>query len=99
MFMPAQLEEFARLVREPVLILTYRLRACHGATGQTVGADGSGDFTIVYYGDIASAEEDAAQHLKSMDRLIAYVLVRNESRYAGKPVLIRALSAKGESDG
>lgn len=52
------------------ILLVYRMGASRGVYGQTVGADGSGDFAVGFTGD--SYEEADAKCARFMEAMVSY---------------------------
>ena len=53
---------------EITAILTYDTKGHIHPCGQTVGANGAGQFAIVYYCSIEEASRDANQRIKSLEK-------------------------------
>jgi len=73
-------------------ILTYTSKGSGRVGGQQVGADGSGDYAVMFYGDPQSAEDAAYEYVREMQRKgtrIKYATVvacGAEFGYYGNPV-------------
>ncbi|MCA8237692.1 hypothetical protein [Burkholderia cenocepacia] len=58
--------EAAAADKRPSVVLTYSTQGHRNPCGQTMGANGCGEFAILYYGDIDSAESQARTHILNM---------------------------------
>lgn len=72
-------------------VLTYEIKAGGRACGQTIGADGSGEFAVVINGTPDVAEQWARDYMRKIEasgaRLGRIVFVRSEKCFAGPTVL------------
>lgn len=71
-------------------ILTYEIGAGMSAHGQQVGADGSGIFSVLFYGDPDEACQAAYDYISALEtprrRISHAVVVVNEDGYYGPNV-------------
>jgi len=75
-------------------ILTYHSDGCKGAGPQAVGADGRGQYAVVFYGDVQEAEREAGEHLRAMERAghkirTYHFVVRGEKRWGASALRVR----------
>ena len=71
-------------------VLTYEDTGSKRIGGQTIGADGSGEFCIIYTGDeekIHLAAKKVLADLESSHRLGKWLLVYDEEGYYGKSIV------------
>lgn len=77
-------------------VLSYTTTGHRRPCGQTVGANGAGDFCIVFLGNREDAEIKAREHLRKMEtngyRITAAIFVPNDDLggYGGNPLRIDA---------
>ncbi|RQR87671.1 MULTISPECIES: hypothetical protein [unclassified Burkholderia] len=57
-----------RDAERPSVVLTYSTKGHSRPCGQTMGANGCGEFAILYYGNIETADKAARAHLNDMQR-------------------------------
>ncbi|VWD40263.1 hypothetical protein BLA17378_07990 [Burkholderia aenigmatica] len=88
----------------PSVVLTYSTKGHSRPCGQTMGANGCGEFVILYYGDIEAADKSARAHLAEMQRASyrfdwASIIRSDDEAYYG-PVMTTVSLAKrqGEDD-
>lgn len=78
-------------------VLTYRTRGHNKPCGQTVGANGAGDFAILIYGSPEEAWKLARDHLERMERagvkIDEALIVPNYEGYSG-PFITTTKAAK-----
>ena len=70
-------------------ILTYENLGSKRLCGQTIGADGTGEFCIIYTGDeikIHSAIKELLFSLEKTRQLGKYIIVWDEETYFGSPI-------------
>lgn len=69
-------------------ILSYRTEGMNGVHGQALGADGSGSFSVVFYGSPEQADELARNFMRELEkaghRRVTYIFTTNEKKYGGK---------------
>lgn len=77
---------------EPVCVLTYSIRGGKRPCGQTVGADGSGDYAVIYTGySNYDANQKARELLRQIEKthiLGDVILVDNIEYWSGCPIRI-----------
>ena len=72
-------------------VLTYTDPGGHGACGNTVGADGCGDYAVLFMGSSEEAETAAREYINSLQRCIRVrniCLVTAEEGWLGCPITI-----------
>lgn len=73
-------------------VLTYEIKSGVKACGQTIGADGSGEFAIVIHGTAEFAAQWAKDFLRNVEasgaRLGRVVFVAADECYAGNTVMV-----------
>ena len=73
-------------------VLTYEIKGGGKACGQTIGADGSGEFAVVINGTAEVADQWAKDFLRKVEasgaRLGRVVFVAAEECYAGQTVTV-----------
>ena len=72
-------------------VLTYTDPGGHGAGGNTVGADGSGDYAVLFMGSSDAAETAAREYINSLQRCIRVrniCFVTAEEGWLGCPITI-----------
>lgn len=71
-------------------VLTYEDQGGPGAHGQTLGADGRGWFSVLFYGTPDDAHRAAGEYLRALRvagrRIKSECVVTNEDSYAGANV-------------
>lgn len=71
-------------------VLTYEDQGDHGAHGQTLGADGRGWFSVLFYGTPDDAHQAAGDYLRKLRaagrRIRNECVVTNEDSYSGPNV-------------
>ncbi len=71
-------------------VLTYEDKGGPGAHGQTIGADGSGWYSVLFYGTPDDAHRAAGDYLNSLQdagrRIKNACVVTNEDNYCGPNV-------------
>jgi len=70
-------------------ILTYEDTGNKGVCGQTVGANGAGEFCIIYNGDeekIHATAKELLQKLERDRRLGKWIMVYDQEQYGGQAV-------------
>ena len=72
-------------------VLTYEIKPGGRACGQTIGADGSGEFAVVINGTPDDAEQWARDYLRKIEasgaKLGRVVFVRSEECFTGPMVM------------
>ena len=72
-------------------VLTYEIKSGGRACGQTIGADGSGEFAVVINGTPDDAEQWARDYLRKIEasgaKLGRVVFVRSEECFTGPMVM------------
>ncbi len=70
-------------------VLTFKHCGSRGTGGQTVGADGSGTFCVIFTGEPSAAEIAAYKYARKLDRCIAGIsdvcIVADIAGYFGSP--------------
>ena len=83
-------------------VLTYEIKSGGKACGQTLGADGSGEFAVVINGTAEVAEQWAKDFLRKVEasgaRLGRIVFVAAEECYTGQAVTVVSPNAKLTGD-
>ncbi len=79
-------------------VITYYDTGTKQRCGQTMGADGSGGYCVVFLGEPEQAEEAAREYIKKIDkhargRIKEVHLVSALETYHGLPVLVIDLNA------
>lgn len=73
-------------------VLTYEIKSGGRACGQTIGADGSGEFAVVINGAADVAEQWAKDHLRKIEvsgvRLGRIVFVAAADCYMGQAITV-----------
>ena len=73
-------------------VLTYRTTGHNRPCGQTIGANGLGEYVVLITGDPVDAEQAAREYLRNLERngyrITEAILVTNEDAYAGKPISV-----------
>ena len=71
-------------------VLTYTDPGGHGACGNTVGADGRGDYAVLFMGSSEVAETAAREYINSLQsrRVRNICLVTAEEGWLGCPITI-----------
>jgi len=73
-------------------VLTYTSNGRSGVHGMTIGADGSGDFAVLFMGTAADSENAATEYLRRLQqaghRISAAHLVPNERLFSGTSVRV-----------
>lgn len=71
-------------------VLTYEDKGGPGACGQTLGADGRGWFSVLFYGTPDDAHRAAGEYLRTLRaagrRIQSECVVTNEDSYSGPNV-------------
>jgi hypothetical protein len=71
-------------------VLTYEDQGGTGACGQTIGADGRGWFSVLFYGTPDNAQRAAGEYLRALRasgrRIKSECVVTNEHSYSGPNV-------------
>ncbi len=71
-------------------VLTYEDKGSTGACGQTLGADGTGWFSVLFYGTPDDAHRAAGEYLRGLRaagrRIKGECVVTNEQSYSGPNV-------------
>jgi len=71
-------------------VLTYEDQGGPGACGQTIGADGRGWFSVLFYGTPDNAQRAAGEYLRALRasgrRIKSECVVTNEHSYSGPNV-------------
>jgi hypothetical protein len=71
-------------------VLTYTTSGHSGACGQTMGANGAGDFALLIYGKPEHAEAVARAHIRNLEasgyRIKAATFVANQECYSGQQI-------------
>lgn len=71
-------------------VLTYEDRGSYGTRGQTIGADGCGWFSVLFYGTPDDAHRAAGEYLRALcaagRRIRNTCVVTNEDGYSGPNV-------------
>ena len=88
-------EEFEAELRDRLgAVLTYKTSGCRRAHGQTIGADGAGEFSVLFMGSPDDADTAAREYLAKMQRagmtIQSAMVVRNEPHFLGDSVLVMA---------
>ncbi len=70
-------------------VLTFRHHGAKGTGGQTVGADGTGTFCVIFTGGPSAAEIAAYKYARKLDRCVAGIsdvcIVADIEGYFGSP--------------
>lgn len=90
----------------PAVVLAYSTKGHSKPCGQTMGANGCGEFVTIYYGDIDAAEKIAREKISAMQRDSyrfnwALVMRADEEAYRGPAMSVERIDragAKGGSD-
>ena len=73
-------------------VLTYTSNGRSGVHGMTIGADGSGDFAVLFMGTWADSESSAAEYLSRLHqagyRISTAHIVPNQRRFSGDSVRV-----------
>lgn len=73
-------------------VLTYTSNGRSGVHGMTIGADGSGDFAVLFMGTWADSENAAAEYLSRLHqagyRISTAHIVPNQRRFSGDSVRV-----------
>ncbi len=85
-------------------VLTYRTSGHNRACGQAIGANGSGDFSVLIYGTPDDADNHAREILRRLERsgykIQTANIVRNEEGWGGSLITTtQAPNACAESAG
>lgn len=89
----------------PSVVLAYSTKGHNKPCGQTMGANGCGEFVTVYYGNIDAAERSARDHIYSLEKAghcfnWAIVMRADEEAYRGPAMTFEEIEriegAKGE---
>ena len=68
-------------------VLTYKTSGRNGICGQTMGADGSGEYSMLIYGTPDDADTYARDYIKRMElsgyKILSASIVRNEEGFCG----------------
>lgn len=84
-------------------VLTYEIKSGWRACGQTIGADGSGEFAVVIDGAADVAEQWAKDHLRKIEasgaRLGRVVFVAAADCYMGQTITVVQPNAKVSGGG
>ena len=71
-------------------VLSYTTSGNKKACGQTVGANGAGDFCVLFFCDKDQAYKKATKLLKEMEssghKITASIFVENDDNYAGNTI-------------
>jgi hypothetical protein len=70
-------------------VLTYEDKGSKGICGQVIGADGAGEFCIIYTGSEMKIHESSKELLENLDnqgRLGKWFLIYDIDTYSGKTV-------------
>ena len=81
-------------------VLTYRTTGHNRPCGQTIGANGLGEYVVLITGDPDHAYQAAREYLRDLERngyrITEAILVTNEDAYSGKPIsVIHAPNVEG----
>jgi hypothetical protein len=83
-------------------VLALDVEGRPGVCGQTIGADGSGQFAYVIRGTVEQADRWAIDHIRQREkagqRIVSCVLVFSDEGYSG-PMLKEIDSARAAGDG
>ena len=75
-------------------VLSYSTSGHNRPCGQTIGANGAGDFCLLITGDPQRAEETARQHLRNMEsrgyRITSAIFTPHDemASYCGNPITV-----------
>ena len=73
-------------------VLTYETDGYGGAGGQQVGADGRGEYAVIFTGNPEDAETAARDYLNKLrtsgNRIRTFTIVANYEGYYGLPIAI-----------
>lgn len=73
-------------------VLTYRTTGHSRPCGQTIGANGLGEYVVLFTGTPMDAELCARRYLQNLEhngyRITEAILVTNEDAYSGKPISV-----------
>lgn len=73
-------------------VLTYTSSGRSGVHGMTMGADGSGNFAVLFMGNSADAENAATEYLRRLQRagyrISAAHIVPNEQLFTGTAIRV-----------
>lgn len=80
-------------------VLVFRDNGTHRPCGQTVGADGKGDYAYVFKGNVRDAENAAREFIKKLEveyprRIGPVMLITTDETYNG--VLLKIIQANHE---
>lgn len=71
------------------VILTYSIRRASGVCGQTAGADGTGDYAVLFEADTLEAGEDAChEYINKLHGASNITVVSARERFLGSPVQV-----------
>lgn len=73
-------------------VLTYSTTGHNRPCGQTIGANGLGEYVVLITGDTVDAEQAAREYLRNLERngyrITEAIIVTNEEAYSGKPISV-----------
>lgn len=73
-------------------VLTYATTGRAGVHGMTIGADGSGEYAVLFMGNAVDAENAAREYFRRLERagwrLMSAAIVTNEPTFCGETVRI-----------
>lgn len=70
-------------------VLTYTDHGCYGACGNTIGADGAGDYAVLFMGDPAASVLAAREYIAGLpahSRVSKVCIVDAQEGYCGCPI-------------
>ena len=71
-------------------VLTYTCQGRSGIYGATMGANGAGEWCVLFMGTPVDAENAAAEYLRRLERggyrISAHSIVTNEPRFTGNSI-------------
>lgn len=82
-------------------VLAYTVKPSRGVCGSTIGADGSGDFAVVFLGSEEDGANAAARYVRSLEqsgKRLSNAVIMHGDIYSGRTITIvdTALSASGQ---
>jgi hypothetical protein len=92
------------LPRRPAVVMAYSTKGHNKPCGQTMGANGCGEFVKVYYGDIDTAEREARDHIARMAESghrfnWALVMRSDEDSYHGPTMTLAEIERLDRAEG
>lgn len=92
----------AEAERIPTAVLAYSTNGHNKPCGQTMGANGAGDFALLLYGPVAQVDKVARDHIRALEtggyRFNSVTLVFNEDGYYGPLIKIVDAALQAEKE-